>query len=62
MWITEASIMAAKLGSGARFKALKNKLAKKGAYNPSALAAYIGMKKYGKKKMMSMAHAGKKKG
>ncbi len=50
-----------KLGGGGRFDALKSKLAKKGAYNAGALASYIGMKKYGKKKMMSMAQAGKKK-
>lgn len=52
----------AKLGSGARFKALKGKLAKKGATkDPAALAAYIGAKKYGKKKMSSMATKGRKK-
>ena len=33
------------LGSGGRFKALKGKLAAKGATNPGALAAYIGRKK-----------------
>lgn len=54
--------MAAKLGSGARFKALTQKLKKKGAYNPSALASYIGRKKFGAKKMAAMAAAGKKKG
>lgn len=50
-----------KLGTGARFKALKSKLAKKGAKSPGALAAYIGRKKYGAKKMASMAKKGKKK-
>jgi hypothetical protein len=35
--------------SGQRFKKLTKKLAKKGAYDPKALAAYIGRKKYGKK-------------
>jgi hypothetical protein len=39
---------------------LKKKLAKKGAYNPSALAAYIGRKKLGAKKMASLASKGKK--
>lgn len=39
-----------KLGSGKRFSALKGKLARRGAKNPGALAAYIGRKKYGKKK------------
>jgi len=33
------------LGSGARFKALKGKLGKKGATNPGALAAFIGDRK-----------------
>ena len=51
-----------KLGSGARFKALKNKLAKQsGVTNPGALAAAIGRKKYGKKKFQSLAKKGKKK-
>ncbi len=52
--------MKAKLGSGARFKALKKKLAKKGASNPAALAASIGRKKYGTKKMASLAAKGRK--
>jgi HK97 family phage prohead protease len=46
---------AAKLGSGARFKALKASLAAKGARDPGALAAHIGRKKYGKAKFMSLA-------
>ena len=49
-----------KLGGGGRFKKLKAKLGKKGAKNPAALAAYIGRKKYGNKKMASMAAGGKK--
>lgn len=50
-----------KLGSGARFKALKKKLGgKKGVSNPGALAASIGRKKYGAKKMASMSAAGRK--
>lgn len=48
-----------KLGSGGRFKILENKLAARGASNPAGLAAYIGAKKYGQKKMSSMAVAGK---
>lgn len=45
-----------KLGSGARFKALKSKLSgRKGVTNPGALAAAIGRKKYGAKKMAQMA-------
>lgn len=50
----------AKLGSGARFKALKKKLASQGATSPGGLAAYIGRKKYGNKKMASMAAKGRK--
>jgi hypothetical protein len=51
----------AKLGSGARFKALKTKLGKrKGVSNPGALAAYIGRKKYGAAKMSKMSAAGRK--
>lgn len=52
----------AKLGSGTRFKNLKNKLAhQKGVTNPGAVAAKIGMDRYGKKKMEAMAQKGKKK-
>ena len=50
-----------KLGSGARFKALTTKLKKRGAKNPKALAAFIGRKKYGPKKMTEMAQKGKRK-
>lgn len=45
----------AKLGSGARFKSLSNQLAKKGATNPGALAAFIGRKKYGKKRFAKLS-------
>lgn len=48
------------LGSGARFKALKGALARKGARDPGALAAAIGREKYGTKKMASMARKGKR--
>ena len=52
-----------KLGTGARFKALKAKLAAKGAHDPGALAAYIGRKKFGRKRFGALAgkaraHAG----
>lgn len=51
----------APLGEGGRFAALKGKLAKKpGVTNPGALAAFIGRKKYGAKKMGAMAAKGKK--
>ena len=49
-----------KLGSGARFKALTAQLKKRGAKNPKALAASIGRKKYGPKKMTAMAKKGRK--
>jgi hypothetical protein len=50
----------ARLGSGKRFAALKRKLSRKGVRNPSALAASIGRKKYGKKRMAKMAAAGRR--
>lgn len=49
-----------KLGGGGRFKAIEEKAAKSGAKNPKAVAATVGMKKYGKKKMASMAAKGRK--
>lgn len=51
-----------KLGTGARFKALTNKIEKSGKSPESAkaIAASIGRKKYGNKKMTAMAKAGKK--
>ena len=52
--------MAAKLGSGARFKALKHRLSgEPGVHDPGALAAYIGAKKYGRKRMAKMAGKGR---
>jgi len=49
-----------KLGSGKRFSALEKVLAKKGVRNPKAVAAYIGRRKYGKKKFQALAVAGRK--
>lgn len=49
-----------KLGSGVRFRRLKSQLKKRGARNPGALAAYIGRKKYGSKKMAKMSAAGRR--
>jgi len=49
-----------KLGSGARFKALKGKLSNQGVKNPAALAAHIGRKKHGKKTFQRLASAGRK--
>ncbi len=49
------------LGSGARFAALKNKIAKKGGVkNPAAVAAAVGRKKYGEKKMEKLSLKGKR--
>lgn len=52
----------AKLGSGARFKALEKKGEKEGysKEGAAAMAASVGRKKYGEKKMTKMAVAGKK--
>jgi hypothetical protein len=50
----------AKLGSGQRFKVVEKSAAKSGAKNPAAVAAAIGIKKYGVAKMEKMAKAGKK--
>lgn len=50
-----------KLGSGGRFKQLEGKLAAKGATNPAALAAFIGRKKFGKKKFAKLSAGGRKK-
>lgn len=48
------------LGSGGRFSALTKQLAgKPGVDNPAAVAASIGRKKYGKKKMQNLAAEGK---
>lgn len=50
-----------KLGSGARFAALKKKLASKsGVTDPGALAASIGRKKFGSKKFAKLSAGGKK--
>lgn len=52
----------AKLGSGARFKALVKNIATKGhVSDPSAVAASIGRKKYGKAAFQKMSAAGRKK-
>ena len=52
----------AKLGSGARFKAVEKSAAKGGATDPAAVAAAVGRKKYGQKKMTKLAVKGKKAG
>lgn len=50
-----------KLGTGKRFEKLSKSLAAKGAEDPGALAAYIGRKKYGKKKFQKLAAKGRAK-
>lgn len=50
-----------KPGGGGRFAALESKLSQRqGVTNPGALAAYIGRKKYGSKKMAKWSAAGRK--
>jgi hypothetical protein len=49
-----------RVGGGGRFAKLKRKLGHRGARNPGALAAYIGRKKYGRKKFARMSAAGKR--
>jgi hypothetical protein len=60
----KGEVMAAKkkpkLGTGARFKQVAAAAKKGGARNPNAVAAAIGRKKYGAKKMAKMAAAGRK--
>lgn len=46
--------------SGSRFKKLVKKLKNKGDYNPKALAAWIGRRKYGKKKFTALEKRGKR--
>ncbi len=49
-----------KLGGGGRFATLKSKLARNPKIkNPGAVAAAIGNRKYGKRKMAKMARRGK---
>lgn len=48
------------LGSGGRFKAVEEDAAESGARDPEAVAASVGIKKYGKAGMERMAQAGKK--
>lgn len=49
-----------KLGGGGRFQKLSKELAAKGVRDPGAVAASIGRKKYGAKKMAKMSAAGRK--
>ena len=50
-----------KLGGGGRFAKLEKSIAARGGMkNPAAVAASIGRKKYGAKKMAAMAAKGRK--
>jgi hypothetical protein len=50
----------AKIGSGKRFSKLSGELRRKGARNPDALAAHIGRKKYGAKRMAQLSASGRR--
>jgi hypothetical protein len=52
--------MSMKPGGGGRFRALAAKLSHKGVRDPDAVAASIGRKKYGEKKMEHWSEEGKK--
>lgn len=53
----------AKLGEGGRFKALREKLAKRGGVeDPGALSAFIGRRKFGKKRFQGLAAKGRREG
>lgn len=56
----KAKTKGTKPGSGKRFAAMTTALKKKGARNPKALAAWIGRRKYGPKRMAKMAATGRK--
>jgi len=47
-------------GEGSRFKAVEAAAKAGGARNPAAVAASVGRKKHGKKKMQELAAKGKK--
>lgn len=51
----------AKLGSGARFKAVERSAKASGARDPAAVAAAVGREKYGAKKMAQLSAAGRRK-
>jgi hypothetical protein len=50
-----------KLGTGSRFKRLTKTLSRKGIRNPKALAAWIGRRKWGKKRFAKLSAKGRKK-
>lgn len=50
----------ARLGSGRRFKSLVRKLHRKGARSSKALAAWIGRRKYGKRRYAKLSARGRR--
>lgn len=62
--ITPASLSkpnaSAPVGQGGRFAAVEASAAKSGASNPAAVAAAVGRKKYGAKKMAELSAKGRK--
>ena len=50
----------APLGQGGRFAAVEAAAARSGARDPGAVAAAIGRKKYGQKRMTQLAAAGRR--
>ena len=57
----ELKVNPSDLGKGTRFaKCVQAVTARGGAYDPKAVCAKAGQKKYGKKKMAAMAKAGRK--
>jgi len=48
--------------AGKRFTKLARSLARKGARNPDALAAWIGRKKYGAARFAKLARRGRRRG
>jgi len=49
-----------KLGTGKRFAAVEASAAKSGARNPKAVAAAVGRKKFGARKMSKLAATGRR--
>lgn len=48
------------IGSGRKFRKLAGQLSRPGVQNPQALAAAIGRRKYGAKRMAALAAAGRR--
>lgn len=62
-YANKEGVMNSRLGSGQRFSALESSLSKDpNVRNPEAVAASIGMKRYGPKRMAQMAAKGRANG